>query len=102
MKFLFTILVSFSFYSNAYAFGPTIIKKVFKCSDRADYSVYIVETSGMTNSYSLKAFCLAANGQDVTSCLGDEAEATYACYEEFKSLNPLTAGDGELTIINGK
>ncbi len=102
MKYLFLILVCFSFNSNANAFGPTLIKKVFKCSDNSDYSVYIVETSGITVSYSLKAFCLAANDQDVPSCLEDESAATYACYEEFNSLNSLSAGDGELTIINGK
>lgn len=98
---LFAFLMSVSV-SVAHAGGPQMIKKEFKCSVLADYSVYIVQTSGMTNSYQLAAFCLDLNDKGYQSCLKDQDDDTYTCYEEFKQLNSLAAGDGELKIVHGR
>lgn len=102
MKFLFSLLIAFSVFSVAHAGGQEMIKTEFKCSILADYSVYIVKTTGLTNSYKLAAFCLDLNDDGIESCLEDEDDDTYTCFEEFKQLNKLGAGDGELKIVHGR
>lgn len=101
MKYLVASLIAFSF-SNSYAGGSQLIKKVFKCSNLADYNVYIVKLSGITNSYKVKAFCLDTNDENLQACLEDEDDDTNTCYGEFNNLNPLKAGDGDLTIVHGR
>ncbi len=82
--------------------GSKLVKKTFECSNGSDYSAYIVVTSGITVSYDLEAFCSESEDADVASCTADNAEATVVCFEEFKSLNDLSAGDGQLVIVNGR
>jgi hypothetical protein len=102
MKTLSTMMMVFFVSTSAHAFGTSIIKKEFKCSIEADYSVYIAKTTGMTNSYAVKAFCLDLNDDGLESCLQDEDDDTYTCFEEFNSLNTLPSGDGELVINQGR
>lgn len=103
MKALFRMaLASCLFVSaQAFAFGPQLVKKEFKCSSETDYVVYIEVVSGITVSYTVEAFCSVENDVDFDTCYLDEAPMTYTCFEEFNALNELRSGDA-LQIVNGR